>query len=179
MGRERWGGRASFVLVCRDEACSLLPLNCLCVGIGVFILNERLNMLTNPSARMKAFQKAAIQFIEGILPMSNPIPLHKLIPTVSSIRFESSARELERISLELLGEKMAALSTALKKGESVEPIGFLEQWLAEERLDHRDILVLIRDFLSAGIDTVSLSWCIDCCRIWPQRMVECGMRGEG
>lgn len=126
-------------------------------GIGIFILNERLNMFTNPAARMKTFQKAAVQFVEGILPMASPIPLHKLFPTLYSIRFESTARELERISVELLGEKMAALSAALKKGESVEAIGFLEQWLVEERLDQRDIFVLIRDFLSAGIDTVSFS----------------------
>lgn len=72
-------------------------------------------------------------------------------------RFESNARELECISLELLGEKMAALSAAVKKGESVEAIGFLEQCLVEERLDQRYISVLIRDFLSAGIDTVSFS----------------------
>ena len=97
--------------------------------------------------------------------MASPIPLHKYIPTVYSVRFENTVRELERISLELLGEKMATLSAALKKGENVEPIGFLEQWLVEERLDQKDILVLIRDFLSAGIDTVSSSWFIDCCHI--------------
>lgn len=129
----------------------------MCVGIGIFILNERLNMLTNPSARMKTFQKAAIQFIKGLLPMASPIPLHKYIPTIYSVRFENTVRELEQISLELLDEKMAALSAALKEGGNVEPIGFLEQWLVEERLDHKDIFVLIRDFLSAGIDTVSSS----------------------
>ena len=128
-----------------------------CVGIGIFILNERLNMFTNPTPRMKDFQKAAIHFIERLVPMARPLPLHKLFPTISSIRFESSARELERISEELLEEKMATLSAALKRGESVEPIGFLEQWLVEEKLSHKDILVLIRDFLSAGIDTVSCS----------------------
>ena len=114
-------------------------------------------MFTNPSERMKTFQKTAVRFVEGILPMASPIPLHKFFPTVYSVRFESNARELERISLELLEEKMAALSAALKKGESVEAIGFLEQWLVEERLDQRDVFVLIRDFLSAGIDTVSFS----------------------
>ena len=114
-------------------------------------------MFTDPSARMKTFQRAAIQFVKGLLPMASPIPLHKYIPTVYSVRFENTVRELERISLELLGEKMATLSAALKKGENVEPIGFLEQWLVEERLDQKDILVLIRDFLSAGIDTVSSS----------------------
>ena len=145
----------TYVRVCIPPLICLCPSTC--VGIGIFILNERLNMFTNPAARMKTFQKAAVQFIKGLLPMASPIPLHKYVPTVYSVRFENTVRELERISLELLGEKMATLSAALKKGENVEPIGFLEQWLVEERLDQKDILVLIRDFLSAGIDTVSSS----------------------
>ena len=122
-------------------------------GMGIFILGERLNLFMDPSARMKRFQKAGASFVEGFGSLFSGIPLYRLVPTPSSVRFVDAAHQLEEITKELVEEKIAKLS----KSDDVDevPSGFLEQWLMSDDFSKEDIAVLMRDFLAAGIDTVS------------------------
>ena len=50
---------------------------------------------------------------------------------------------------------MAELTTALKEGQKVKGIGFLDQWLLEGKLTHEQILPIFGDFIMAGTENVS------------------------
>ena len=123
------------------------------LGMGIFILGERLNLFMDPSARMKRFQKAGASFVEEFGSLFSGIPLYRLVPTPSSVRFVDAAHQLEEITKELVEEKIAKLSKS-DNGDKLSS-GFLEQWLMSEDFSKEDIAVLMRDFLAAGIDTVS------------------------
>lgn len=104
---------------------------------------------------MKEFQSAGLNFIDGLGPMSNPISWYKFFPTPTSVRFENAVRCLETIARELAEEGMTELKQKIDSSEEFEAISFLDQWLLDERISREDICTLVRDFLSAGIDTVS------------------------
>ena len=132
----------------------LLPLS---AGIGIFILGESLHVFSNPTPRMKKFQKAGVSFIDGLGPMFAIIPWYKLLPTPASVRFLECVHTLEEITKELIEEKIVKLSQLENPEE--ECVGFLEQWLLNDNFTKKDMYVLVRDFLSAGIDTVC-SYCV-------------------
>ena len=124
-------------------------------GIGIFIMGERLEMFSSPAPRMRKFQKAAVSFLKGFAHMFSIIPWYRFFPTPASIRFVEAVHQLEEITKELIEEKIAKL---VKSGISEEEcVGFLDQWLMNDKFNKEDINVLVRDFLSAGIDTVSCS----------------------
>ena len=100
---------------------------------------------------MRAFQQAAIQYIDGLTPLLTILPLYKLIPTPSSIRFVNAVQELEEITQNIVEEK----STRLRSKMNKDAVGFLDQWILNDSFSNDDIFVLVRDFLAAGIDTVS------------------------
>ena len=127
-----------------------------CAGIGIFILGRRLNLFSAPSLRMKEFQSAGLSFIDNLAPMSGIIPWYKFFPTPTSVRFENAVRCLEAIARELAEERMTELKQKIDSGEEFEAISFLDQWLLDDRISREDIFTLMRDFLSAGIDTVSI-----------------------
>ena len=84
--------------------------------------------------------------------MFSIIPWYRFFPTPASIRFVEAVRQLEEITKELIEEKIAKL---VKSGISEEEcVGFLDQWLMNDKFNKEDIFVLVRDFLSAGIETV-------------------------
>ena len=101
---------------------------------------------------MKKFQKAGVSFIDGLAPMFSIIPWFKLFPTPTSVRFLETVHTLEEITKELIKEKIVKLSQLENPEE--ECVGFLEQWLLNDNFTKKDMFVLVRDFLSAGIDTV-------------------------
>ena len=104
---------------------------------------------------MKEFQSAGLSFIDGLAPMMGIIPWYKFFPTPTSVRFENAVRCLEAIASELAEERMTELKQKIDSNEEVEAISFLDQWLLDERISREEIFTLMRDFLSAGIDTVS------------------------
>ena len=105
---------------------------------------------------MKEFQSAGLSFIDNLAPMSGIIPWYKFFPTPTSVRFENAVRCLEAIARELAEERMTELKQKIDSGEEFEAISFLDQWLLDDRISREDIFTLMRDFLSAGIDTVSI-----------------------
>ena len=123
-------------------------------GIGIFILGRRLNLFTAPSPRMKEFQSAGLNFIEGLAPMMGLVPWYKYFPTPTSVRFENAVRSLEAIASQLAEERMTELKQKIESNEEFEAISFLDQWLLDDTISREEIFSLIRDFLSAGIDTV-------------------------
>ena len=104
---------------------------------------------------MKEFQAAGLCFIDSLGPMMNMIPWHKFFPTPTSVKFEEAVQCLETIAGELAEERVAELKQKIDSGEEVEGICFLDQWLLDERITKKEMFSLMRDFLSAGIDTVS------------------------
>ena len=104
---------------------------------------------------MKEFQAAGLCFIESLGPMASFIPWFKFFPTPTSVKFEEAVQCLETIAGELAEERMAELKQKIDSGEEVEGICFLDQWLLDERITKKEMFSLMRDFLSAGIDTVS------------------------
>ena len=133
------------------------------VGISVFILNKRLNMLTNPSAEMVQFQEESICLIEGLGYMAQSIPVYKYIPTPSSRRFMKAVHFLDNISVKFINERKAVMNDLGTEDST----GFLDQWLVDGKLSTKEIVPLVRDFLVAGVDTVSslalcrFSECVD------------------
>ena len=125
------------------------------LGVGIFILGQRLNLFTTPTPRMKEFQMAGISFAIRMVPMMNFIPWHKLFPTPTSVKFKNAVFRLEAIAKELAEERMAELKKKIDSGEEVEGICFLDQWLLDEKISMQEMFSLMRDFLSAGTDTVS------------------------
>ena len=47
------------------------------------------------------------------------------------------------------------LKQKIESNEEFEAISFLDQWLLDDTISRKEIFSLMRDFLSAGIDTVS------------------------
>ena len=84
----------------------------------------------------------------------NFIPWHKLFPTPTSVKFKNAVFRLEAIAKELAEERMAELKKKIDSGEEVEGICFLDQWLLDEKINMQEMFSLMRDFLSAGTDTV-------------------------
>ena len=64
-------------------------------------------------------------------------------------------RSLEAIASELAEERMTELKQKIESNEEFEAISFLDQWLLDDTISREEIFSLMRDFLSAGIDTVS------------------------
>ena len=120
-------------------------------AIGIYILGERLNTFTSPSTKMRAFQRAALQYIDDLSPLLTLLPLYTIIPTPSSVRFVIAVRELEEITESIVEEKIANINSKIDK----DAVGFLDQWLLNDAFTKEDIYVLVRDFLAAGIDTVN------------------------
>ena len=104
---------------------------------------------------MKEFQSAGLNFVEGLAPMMGIIPWYKFFPTPRSVRFENAVRCLEAIASELVDERMTELKQKINSNEELEGISFLDQWLLDDRINREEIFTLMRDFLAAGIDTVS------------------------
>lgn len=117
----------------------------------MFILNKRLNMLSNPTAEMIQFQDESLHLIQGLAYMAQSIPVYKFIPTRQSRRFMKAIRFLDSISVKFIEERKAALSDL----GTEQCIGFLDQWLVDGKLTAKEIIPLVRDFLAAGVDTVS------------------------
>ena len=113
-----------------------------------------MNIFTNPSPRMLQFRNAGITFIDCMAPMLSPFSLYKYFPTPTSIRFENVVNYLQEISGEFITERMTKLMEATQRGEKVEAVSFLDQWLLDENISTEDIHMLTRDFLAAGMDTV-------------------------
>ena len=110
---------------------------------------------------MKDFQSAGLNFVEGLVPMAGIIPWYKFFPTPTSVRFENAVRSLEAIASQLAEERMSELKQKIENNEEFEAISFLDQWLLDDTISRKEIFSLMRDFLSAGIDTVSVN--ILCC----------------
>ena len=112
-------------------------------------------MFSNPVPRVRKFKKAAVSFVKGFGHMFSLIPWYRFFPTPASIRFVEAVHQLEEITKELIEEKIAKL---VKSDISEDKcVGFLDRWLMDDKFSKEDINVLVRDFLSAGIDTVSCS----------------------
>ena len=103
---------------------------------------------------MKEFQSAGLGFIEGLAPMMGLIPWYKFFPTPASVRFENAVRSLEAIASQLAEERMSELKQKIENNEEFEAISFLDQWLLDDTISREEIFSLMRDFLSAGTDTV-------------------------
>ena len=87
--------------------------------------------------------------------MMGLIPWYKFFPTPASVWFENAVRSLEAIASQLAEERMSELKQKIESNKEFEAISFLDQWLLDDTISREEIFSLIRDFLSAGIDTVS------------------------
>ena len=87
--------------------------------------------------------------------MMGLIPWYKFFPTPASVRFVNAVRSLEAIASQLAEERMAELKQKIENNEEFEAISFLDQWLLDDTISREEIFSLMRDFLAAGIDTVS------------------------
>ena len=119
----------------------------------MFILNQRLNMFSNPTAEMIRFQDESFRLIQGLGYMAQSIPVYKYIPTPKSRKFMKAVRFLDTISVKFINERKAAMT----KLGAEQCVGFLDQWLVDGKLTTKEIVPLVRDFLAAGVDTVSYS----------------------
>ena len=104
---------------------------------------------------MKEFQSAGLNFAEGFLAMMSHMPWYKYFPTPKSVRFVNAVRRLEAIASQLAEERMVELKQKIESNEELEAISFLDQWLLDDSISKMELFSLMRDFLSAGIDTVS------------------------
>ena len=93
-------------------------------GIGIFILGRRLNLFTAPSPRMKEFQSAGLNFIEGLAPMMGLVPWYKYFPTPTSVRFENAVRSLQAIASQLAEERMTELKQKIESNEQLLLVSF-------------------------------------------------------
>ena len=110
---------------------------------------------------MKEFQSAGLNFAEGFLSMMSHIPWYKFFPTPTSVKLENAVRSIEAIASQLAEERMSELKQKTESNEEFEAISFLDQWLLDDTISRKEIFSLMRDFLSAGIDTVRTN--IVCC----------------
>ena len=65
--------------------------------------------------------------------------------------------EVFRLGGILKEKRIKEMREAVEKGEELDDVGFLGQWIANEKLTEEDILPLVSDFFVAGSDTVSIT----------------------
>ena len=129
---------------------------CLPAGIVAILINEKQGMLTdNPSEFGKQFLEAGQNFSRTFIQFNYAPPLYKLFPTKPYKQFDAALRHLLSLAREIVEKRMAELTTALKEGQKVKGIGFLDQWLLEGKLTHEQILPIFGDMLFYGIEAVS------------------------
>ena len=131
---------------------------CVCVihiGVSTVILGKPLGALEkDPDPIVLQFKEATLCLIHSITAILYSPPWYKVIPTKSHKDFDSSLRAVHQLGEGILSQRINELQTATKD-DRVADVGFLGQWLAEGKLDSRDIIPIVSDFLAAGVDTVS------------------------
>ena len=115
-------------------------------------------MLTNePSEIGLRFKEAAFDYMRDMMHFLYALPLYKIFPTKPYVNFDTSVKNLLSVSKELVDAKVKEMCAAMDEGREVEQVGFLDQWLLEGKLTQAELLPIIGELLSAGIDTVSVS----------------------
>ena len=118
-------------------------------------------MLTGePSEVGLRFKDAAFDYMRDMISFLYALPFYKIFPTKPYVKFDTSVKNLLSVSKELVDAKVKEMCAAMDEGREVEQIGFLDQWLLEGKLTQAELLPIIGELLSAGIDTVSVSHCM-------------------
>ena len=109
---------------------------------------------------MLQLRKSGITFVEGLAPLFTFPQLFKYFPTPRSVGFEKAIRCQQKILKELIEDKIAHLVQAVNTGNVAEHVkvdNFLDQWLRNDNISSEDILILTRELLAIGTETVHVT----------------------
>ena len=100
---------------------------------------------------------SAVKLVQSLTAIIYSPPWYKYFPTAAIKQFDAMLHEVFRLGSILKEKRIKEMREAAEKGEELDDVGFLGQWIANEKLTEEDILPLVSDFFVAGSDTVSIT----------------------